>query len=93
MTTRIKLKELQTFVDLSSNKLTLYITYSIHGRRDYVKAAALCNEELHRLFPPITSAIIASHGWKDPKCKAIYFTVKLLVADKAIYKHYDSWRG
>ena len=93
MKTRIKLKDLGSYVDLSSNKLTLYITYSIHGRRDYTKASALGQVAVRKLFPPILKPAICCWGWGDAKCKTIRFTVALLIADRPVYKTYDSWRG
>lgn len=93
MKTRIKLKELASHVDLFSNEITLYIAFSVHGRCNYSKADELCKEELHRLFPPIVGPRIDVLGWGDHKCRTIRCSVKLLIADKAVYKHYDSWRG
>jgi hypothetical protein len=91
--TRIKLKKLESYVDLYSNVFTLFITYSVHGRRDYNTVSELCHEQLGKTFPPITRADITVLGWADPKYHTIRCTVKLLLADRPVYKVHDSWRG
>ena len=84
--TRIKLKELRTYKDPDSNLFTIYITYSVHGRRDYKKANALGDLNVRELFPPSTKATISSVGWGDDKHKTVVYAVQLLLIDQITYR-------
>ena len=83
--TRVKLNRLDTRKDPDSNVFTLYITYSVHGRRDFVKADALCKTELQQLFSSQTNAQVKALGWADYRCKGLVYAVTLLLCSDIRY--------
>lgn len=86
MKTKIKLKELSGYKSVCSNKFTLYVYFSVHGRRDYCTAKKLAVEYLQRIFPaPPPAKFIRDLGWQDAKCRAIICAVDILLGDKIVY--------
>lgn len=88
--TKVRVKDVKSRYDSEHDKITLYMTFSVRGRRNYTRADHLCVQDIRSMFTSQLSHadeipyFIHSMGWGDDKCKTLKYVVELILVNRHI---------